>query len=316
LEDVKKLVSRLVSNVGNVILGKNREIRSLVLALLARRHVLIEDVPGVGKTTLVRALSRSLGFSFSRIQFTPDLLPSDITGLFVFEQKSQEFVFRPGPIMNQLVLADEINRTTPKTQSSLLEAMEEGQVTIDGQTFALPRPFMVLATQNPIEYEGTFPLPEAQLDRFALRLTIGYPSPADEQRMLTDQTAGHPLENVRQVASAEDILAAQERVQEVHVADSIKEYIVRIVEATRSHRDVYLGASPRGSLALYKLTQALAAAQGRGYVLPDDVKELVSLTLAHRILLRPEARWQERTEYDILEEVVNGIRPPVTGNRV
>ncbi len=287
LQRVEKLISALIHNVSKVILGKDQEIRYLLLALLARRHVLIEDVPGVGKTTLVRALARSLGFSFSRIQFTPDLLPSDITGVFIYEQKTEEFRFRPGPIMHQLVLADEINRTTPKTQSSLLEAMEEGQVTVDGQTFPLPQPFMVLATQNPIEYEGTFPLPEAQLDRFALRLTIGYPSRSDERRMLTEQTHGHPLTTIERVAAADDVLDAQELVQKVHVAESIKDYIVRIVEGTRRHRDVYLGASPRGSLALYKLSQGLAASNGRNFVTPDDVKELVPLALAHRILVRP-----------------------------
>lgn len=284
-------LARVVSdNVERVIVGKRREVQLVLVALLCRGHVLIEDVPGVGKTVLAKAIARSIGSSFKRIQFTPDLLPSDVTGVSIFNPRSAGFEFRQGPIFGQMVLADEINRATPKTQSALLEAMEEAQVTVDGVTHRLPNPFVVLATQNPIEYEGTYPLPEAQLDRFLVRISLGYPGRANELSMLDRQQRGHPLDALQQVVPVERLLEAQEAVQEIHVGDDAKEYIVTLVEATRHHDDVYLGASPRGSLALYHASRAWAALQGRDFVLPDDVKALAEPTLAHRVIVSPAAR--------------------------
>ncbi|RME09402.1 MAG: MoxR family ATPase [Ardenticatenia bacterium] len=310
MESVQQLVERVRANVGRVILGKEPQLELAIIALLCEGHVLIEDVPGVGKTMLAKALATSIGCSFKRIQFTPDLLPSDVTGVSVFNQKTQEFEFRPGPIMANIVLTDEINRATPKTQSALLEAMEERQVTVDGQTYHLPRPFMVLATQNPIEYEGTFPLPEAQLDRFLVRIQLGYPSPDEEVNMLTSQQRAHPIESLQAVASTEDIIAAQRAVREVYVDELVKEYIVALVNATREHEDVYLGASPRGSLALYHAAQALAAARGRDFVTPDDVKELAHATLAHRIIITPAARIKDTTPADIVDAVLKKVPVP------
>ncbi|GAP62715.1 MoxR-like ATPase [Ardenticatena maritima] len=310
MESVQQLVERVRANVGRVILGKEPQLELAIIALLCEGHVLIEDVPGVGKTMLAKALATSIGCSFKRIQFTPDLLPSDVTGVSVFNQKTQEFEFRPGPIMANIVLTDEINRATPKTQSALLEAMEERQVTVDGQTYHLPRPFMVLATQNPIEYEGTFPLPEAQLDRFLVRIQLGYPSPGEEVNMLTSQQRAHPIESLQAVASTEDIIAAQRAVREVYVDELVKEYIVALVNATREHEDVYLGASPRGSLALYHAAQALAAARGRDFVTPDDVKELAHATLAHRIIITPAARIKDTTPADIVDAVLKKVPVP------
>lgn len=284
-------LARVVSdNVERVIVGKRREVQLVLVALLCRGHVLIEDVPGVGKTVLAKAIARSIGSSFKRIQFTPDLLPSDVTGVSIFNPRSAGFEFRQGPIFGQMVLADEINRATPKTQSALLEAMEEAQVTVDGVTHRLPNPFVVLATQNPIEYEGTYPLPEAQLDRFLVRISLGYPGRANELSMLDRQQRGHPLDALQQVVPVERLLEAQEAVQEIHVGDDAKEYIVTLVEATRHHDDIYLGASPRGSLALYHASRAWAALQGRDFVLPDDVKALAEPTLAHRVIVSPAAR--------------------------
>ena len=311
---VTEFAARVVDNVERVIIGKRREVTRMLIALLCRGHVLLEDVPGVGKTMLAKSLARSLGCDFSRIQCTPDILPSDITGISMFNQKTSEFEYRPGPIVAQVVLADEINRATPKTQSALLEAMEERQVTVDGRTIELPEPFILLATQNPIEYEGTFPLPEAQLDRFLLRIHLGYPEADDEIRMLDSQRSGQPLESLEQVADAGQIVAAQAAIREIYIDDLIKRYIVDIVGATRSHPDIYLGASPRGSLALMRTSQAHAALDGRDYVVPDDVKSMAGDALAHRIIVSPAARIRSIEGGDLIGEVVGGV--PVPGAAV
>ena len=312
--DVTEFATRVVDNVERVIIGKRPEISRMLVALLCRGHVLLEDVPGVGKTMLAKSLARSLGCDFSRIQCTPDILPSDITGISMFNQKTSEFEYRPGPIVAQVVLADEINRATPKTQSALLEAMEERQVTVDGRTVQLPEPFIVLATQNPIEYEGTFPLPEAQLDRFLLRIHLGYPDAEAEIRLLDSQRTEQPLDRLEQVADAEQILAAQAAVTEIYIDDLIKRYIVEIIGATRSHPDIYLGASPRGSLALMRTSQALAAIEGRDYVVPDDVKTMAGDALAHRIIVSPAARIRNIEGDALIDEVVGGV--PVPGAAV
>lgn len=311
---VKSIADRVCDNVETVILGKRQEIRSTLLALLCEGHLLIEDVPGVGKTMLARAISRSIGCAFRRIQFTPDMLPSDVTGVSVFNQKTREFEFRPGPIMAQIVLTDEINRATPKTQSALLEAMEERQVTVDGTTYPMARPFLVLATQNPIEYEGTFPLPEAQLDRFMMRITLGYPGVEDEMRMLDTQRQSHPINQVQQVVSVEELVVAQQAVTDVYVDTLIKEYIVALVTATRKHADIYLGASPRGTLALFKTSRARAAVEGRDYVIPDDVKAMAEPTLAHRLIVSPSARIKNVESRALLKEILDSV--PVPGTRV
>lgn len=271
------------------MVGKETATRMLLVALLSGGHVLVEDVPGVGKTMLARALAASIGGSFSRIQCTPDLLPSDITGLSVYDQRAGDFVFRPGPLMSQIVLADEINRATPRTQSSLLEAMGEGQVTVDGQTYRLEQPFLVMATQNPVEFEGTFPLPEAQLDRFFLSLSLGYPSVSQEKEVLYRLQERHPIEDVAPVTSPEQVRLLQQAITKVYVEESVAEYLVRLVQATRTHPQVQLGASPRGSLALFRAAQALAALEGRDYVLPDDVKQLAVPVLAHRLTLKADS---------------------------
>jgi MoxR-like ATPase len=313
MTSVQALSERIAANVEQVIVGKGREVRLVLVALLCRGHVLIEDVPGVGKTVLAKAIARSIGSTFKRIQFTPDLLPSDITGVNVFNQQTSRFEFRPGPVVANIVLADEINRATPKTQSALLEAMEEGQVTVDGVTYPLPEPFVVLATENPIEYEGTFPLPEAQLDRFLIRISLGYPSRRGEIEMLSRQHFEHPLDRLGQVATLEELRAAQVAVRQVYVDDLLKEYIVSLVEATRQHEDVYLGAGPRGSLALYNAARAWAAMQGRDYVIPDDVKDLAEATLAHRIIVNPAARMRNVDARAIVREIVQSV--PVPGAR-
>ena len=300
-------VNGVVENVERVIFGKHREIELALVALLRRGHILVEDVPGTGKTVLAKALARSLGCSFRRIQFTPDLLPSDVTGVSIFNQRNNQFEFRPGPVMTQIVLADEINRATPKTQSALLEAMEEHQVTVDGVTYQLPDPFLVMATQNPIEYEGTFPLPEAQLDRFFIRLQLGYPKEREEIAILDAQRVIHPLETIEQVMGAEELLKAMSAVKDVHIAEQVKTYVVGVVNATRSHPDVYLGASPRGSLALARASQAYALIQGRDFVLPDDVKALAGPTLSHRLILQPQARLKDLAATTVIAEVLASV---------
>lgn len=314
MNPVESLAERMVANVEKVIIGKRAEVKSTLIALLCEGHLLIEDVPGVGKTMLARAMARSIGCSFKRIQFTPDMLPSDVTGVSVFNQRDREFEFRPGPIMAQIVLADEINRATPKTQAALLEAMEERQVTVDGITHALQRPFLVLATQNPIEYEGTFPLPEAQVDRFMMRISLGYPSQADEIAILNSQQTHHPIEDIEQVITADELVAAQKAVKEVYMDDLIKEYIVLLTNATRKHPDVYLGASPRGSLALYKTARARAAIESRNFVIPDDIKALADFTLSHRIIISPSARIKNVDARAIMGEVLDSV--PIPGTRV
>jgi MoxR-like ATPase len=314
MKPVQTVAERLIDNVSQVLIGKRNEIRLTVIGLLCQGHLLLEDVPGVGKTMMAKAMARSLGLNFSRIQFTPDMLPSDVTGVSIFNQGSRQFEFRAGPIFAQIVLADEINRATPKTQAALLEAMEEKQVTVDGITYQLEPPFMVLATQNPIEYEGTFPLPEAQLDRFLLRLRLGYPTPQEEIAMLESQQLRHPLTAIGQVVTAEELVNAQKAVRSVYVNDDMKKYIVDIVTATRSHPDIYLGASPRGALALYRSSQARAAVAGRDHVIPDDVKALAEATLAHRVIVGPTARLKEITSRSIILGLLNGI--PVPGATV
>ena len=299
--------SQVLANVERAVVGKRHEVTLALVALLARGHVLIEDVPGTGKTVLAKALAHSFGCSFSRIQFTPDLLPSDVTGLSIFNQKTHEFEFRGGPVIAQIVLADEINRATPKTQSALLECMEERQVTVDGTTYPMPDPFLVIATQNPIEYEGTFALPEAQLDRFLLRLRLGYPLPAEEMRILDDQRRVHPVDSIPVVCTAEELTRLQAAVREVHVDPSVSEYIVRLVNATRTHPDVYLGASPRGSLALYRGAQGLAALAGRDYVIPDDVKYLAEPVLAHRMIIRTSASIHDVEPGGIVRQLLDTV---------
>ncbi|MYA60861.1 MAG: MoxR family ATPase [Chloroflexi bacterium] len=290
MQDIRTVANRIIDNVATVIVGKRDAIELVVVALLSDGHILIEDVPGVGKTTLAKAISRSVGLSFKRVQFTPDLLPSDVTGVTIFNQKTSEFEFREGPVMAQIVLADEVNRATPKTQSALLEAMEERQITVDGATYVLPEPFLVLATQNPIEYEGTFPLPEAQLDRFLMRVNLGYPERQDELQVLATRQREQPIDDIQQVVTLEEVFAAQEAVKDVYVDPLVSNYIVDISRATREHNDVYLGASPRGSLGLFRAGQAMAAVAGRDYVVPDDVKRLAESVLSHRVIVSPAAR--------------------------
>lgn len=317
MDRIQKFAATIIDNVEEVIVGKRQAIELLLVALICEGHVLIEDVPGVGKTMLARSIAVSLGGIFKRLQCTPDLLPNDVTGVSVFNQQSGQFDFRPGPIFVNILLADEINRATPRTQSALLEAMQEQQVTVDGVTRTLPRPFMVLATQNPIEYEGTFPLPEAQLDRFLMRISIGYPSLTDEQRLLTNLRREHPITQLKPVMLLpslvdptgnenllDQLLALQRQVWEVHVDETLQTYIVRLVEATRKHPDLLLGASPRASLALFKTSQALAAIRGRDHIIPDDVKYLLPVTMSHRLILRPESELRGRNVQTVIEDVL------------
>ena len=310
MEKIQNFAEKVAANIEKVIIGKRSPVDLAVVCLLCQGHLLIEDVPGVGKTVLARSIALSLGCSFSRIQFTPDMLPSDVTGVSIFNQVTNQFEFRAGPVMSQIVLSDEINRATPKTQASLLEAMEERQITVDGTTHPLPRPFMVLATQNPIEYEGTFPLPEAQLDRFLMRLELGYPLLEDEVSILDRQQYRHPINTLGQVVSSQELEEAQEEIKKVYVAPAVKKYMVEIVRQTRQHPDVYLGASPRGSLALYRTTQARSAMQGRDFVLPDDVKALVHSTLSHRVILGPAARLRDLSADQILQDVLGKVTVP------
>jgi MoxR-like ATPase len=315
---IQETGDRVLANVERVIIGKHREVRFALVALLCRGHLLIEDVPGTGKTVLAKAIAKSLGCTFRRIQFTPDLLPSDVTGLSIYNQKTQEFEFRAGPIMSQVVLADEINRATPKTQSSLLECMEERQATVDGTTWPMPDPFLVIATQNPIEYEGTFVLPEAQLDRFMLRIKLGYPQPVEEIVILDEQKRHHPIDELAVVCSVEELREMQAAVRDVYVDPSVAEYIVRLVGATRTHPDVYLGASPRGSIALYRAGQALAGLLGRDYVLPDDVKALAESALAHRLIIKTSSSIHDIHPNQVVAELlettpIEGITPTGSG---
>lgn len=314
MQSVQTIANRISENVQRVIIGKDHEVRMTLVALLCEGHLLIEDVPGVGKTMLARSISRSIGCEYRRIQFTPDMLPSDVTGVSVYNQKTQEFEFRHGPIMAQIVLADEINRATPKTQSALLEAMEERQVTVDGTTYAMARPFLILATQNPIEYEGTFPLPEAQVDRFLMRIRLGYPAKNQEIEILGKQAQSHPIDSLEQVVSAEELMETQRSIREVYVDEAVKEYIVDLVTVTRDHPDVYLGASPRGSLALFRAGRAWAALAGRDYVLPDDIKLLAEATLAHRLIVSPSARIKNVDARQVIEDALQ--HTPVPGSRV
>lgn len=304
----------LVDNVEKVIIGKRSPVELGVIALIAGGHALIEDVPGVGKTLLARSIARSTGSKFKRLQFTPDLLPSDVTGVSVYNQKTNEFEFRPGPIMAQIVLADEVNRATPKTQSALLEAMEEGQVTVDGVTYELPQPFMVLATQNPIEYEGTFPLPEAQLDRFFLRISLGYPDPDHEVAVMNSHLTSEPIKELEPIATPEDIVGLQQAVRGVYIDDLVKQYIVALSNATRDHVDIALGVSPRASLALMRGSQARALMDGRDYVVPDDVKSIAVPVMSHRLILTPAARMREATGDTLVAEVLDATPVPGAGS--
>ncbi len=310
MTDIQSFGTRLISNLEKVIVGKRPTIETIVVGLLCQGHVLIEDVPGVGKTVLARSLAKSLGCSFNRLQFTPDMLPSDVTGVSIFDQSKRVFEFRPGPIFAQIVLVDEINRATPKTQAALLESMEEKQVTVDGITHVLPSPFMVLATQNPIEYEGTFPLPEAQLDRFLLRVRLGYPNPADEIEILDRQQLRHPIETLESVIAVEELRSVMEEIKKIYVSKAVKRYLVDLVNRTRQSSDVYLGASPRGSLALFRTGQAVAALAGRDYVLPDDIKSLAIPVLAHRVIVGPAARLRELSAEKIVEEILENLPVP------
>ena len=308
---IAETAARLRENIQKVIVGKADVIDLALIAMLCEGHLLLEDVPGTGKTTLAKTIAASLGCSFRRVQFTPDLLPSDLTGIYYFNQRSQEFEFRPGPLMAQILLADEINRATPRTQSALLEAMQERQVTVDIATHALPRPFLVMATQNPIELEGTFPLPEAQLDRFLMKVALGYPDAADESAMLVRFERDDPLEALEPVVAPDEILTMQADVRRVRVEESVRQYVVDVCRATRLHDDILLGASPRATMALYRTCQARAAIAGRDFVLPDDVKALSAHVLTHRLVVNPQTRLRGRTPEDVVREVVNTVRVPV-----
>ncbi len=314
-QEIKEAADRLTSNVSKVIVGKKETVELVLVALLCEGHVLIEDVPGIGKTMLAKAVARSLGCSFKRIQCTPDLLPSDVTGIHYFNQKASEFEFRPGPIMANIVLVDEINRATPRTQSCLLECMQEQQVTVDLETVPLPRPFLIVATQNPVELEGTFPLPEAQLDRFLLRVGLGYPTEDDEGEILSRFQQENPLDNLTSVIEAEELLEIQKLCRQVYVESSIRSYAVAIARATRSHKDIRLGASPRASLGLHLASQALAAIRGRNYVIPDDIKYLAVPTLAHRLIAKTEAHLRGRSAGEIVGEIVSTVSVPVEEQR-
>ena len=309
--DVAATAAKIIANMEKVIIGKRPQITLALVAYFCEGHILLEDVPGVAKTMLARALARSVGCTFKRLQCTPDLLPTDVTGVSVFNQKTAEFEFRPGPIFAQTVLADEINRTTPRTQSALLEAMAERRVSVDGQTYSLKPPFLVIATQNPIDHEGTFPLPEAQLDRFLVRLSLGYPSLDEEADMLQRLQHGHPIDDLAPVVPAAEVLACQEAVRDVYVDDKVRRYLLEVVHLTREHDDVHLGGSPRASIALFRTAQALAAVSGRNFVLPDDVKRMALPVLAHRLILRPESRLRKVTPAAVVNEILAEVSVPL-----
>jgi len=304
------IAREIVDNVSKVIVGKQPVIEQALAAVIAKGHILIEDVPGVGKTMLAKSISSSIGCSFKRIQFTPDLLPSDIVGVSIYNQSTREFQFRPGPVMAQIVLVDEINRATPKTQSALLEAMEELQVSVDGVTRPLEQPFIVMATQNPIEYEGTFPLPEAQLDRFLMRISLGYPSFTDELSVIEQQEKTHPIDELEAVASPEDVIKLQKAAQNVYVDTAVREYIVGLIEATRNHEDVFLGASPRASLGMFRAVRGMAILRDRDYAIPDDVKELAYAVLAHRLILSPAARMRGLHTEQVIDGLLESVAVP------
>ncbi|MCA9929854.1 MAG: MoxR family ATPase [Anaerolineales bacterium] len=308
---IAESAKRLRDNIQQVIVGKDEIIDLALIAMLCEGHVLLEDVPGTGKTTLAKTISASLGCTFRRVQFTPDLLPSDVTGIYYYDQKQQAFEFRPGPIFSQILLADEINRATPRTQSALLEAMQERQVTVDIATHRLERPFLVLATQNPVELEGTFPLPEAQLDRFLLKIAIGYPSAEEENKILLRFERHDPLETLEKVVEPDEILTMQQQVREIRVEPSVRSYIVNVCRATRAHEDIALGASPRATMALYRTCQAIAAVRGREFVIPDDVKTMAPHVLTHRLMVNPQTRLRGRLPEEIIRDVVNTVPVPV-----
>jgi MoxR-like ATPase len=314
MADVAATATKIINNVEKVIIGKRQQIVLALVSYICEGHILLEDVPGVAKTMLARALAKSIGCHFKRVQCTPDLLPTDITGASIFNQKSSEFEFRPGPLFAQIVLADEINRATPRTQAALLEAMAEGRVTVDGQTYDLKPPFLVIATQNPIDHEGTFPLPEAQLDRFLVRLSLGYPGLEEEGKMLDRLQHGHPIDEVTPVVSAAEVIACQKATREIHVDEKVRRYVLDIVRASRAHDDVQLGGSPRASIALFRTGQALAAMRGRGYVLPDDVKRMAPAVLGHRLILKPESRLRKKTPLAIVDEILAETPVPVLAN--
>ncbi len=309
--EFKALSEKVQNNIARVVIGKSNVVELMLVALLVQGHILLEDVPGVGKTTLAKSLSRSLDCTFSRIQFTPDLLPSDVTGINFYNQKSQAFEFRPGPVMHQILLADEINRATPRTQSSMLEAMQERQVTIDGETHALQRPFFVLATQNPIELEGTFPLPEAQIDRFLMRVNLGYPTLKEEEEILIQYQYQNPIDSLTPVVSTQDILDLQDQVQAIHMSADVRRYILEVVRSTREHPAVALGVSPRGTLALFKASQALGALRGRDFVVPSDVQALCGPVLTHRVHISPQIRLRGRTPAEVISEIIEAVPVPV-----
>jgi MoxR-like ATPase len=313
MKNVQELAKRIIQNVEQVVVGKRQPLVYSLVAWLCEGHILLEDVPGVAKTMLARALARSVGCEFKRIQCTPDLLPSDVTGASIFNQKSTEFEFRPGPLFANIVLADEINRTTPRTQAALLEAMAESRITVDGATHILRAPFLLIATQNPIDHEGTFALPEAQLDRFLMKFGLGYPNPEDELRMLASQQMGHPIDTLAEVVSAQEVVEAQRSVRTVHVDPKISQYILQIVQLSRQHEHLHLGGSPRASIALFRASQALAAVRGRNFVLPDDVKMIAPPIMAHRIILKPESRLRKVTAEAVVNEILTSVAVPVIG---